>query len=497
MSKIIIYPHYCQLQEDDSIFLKELDKELSYFIQSAIFSKAFKMKRWDGIQHLLKGNLIFPSGLYERVCLLYKNKNKDYEITDLRAPKSLNTPIDISKKLAEMNKVPFYYQEEMVKIAQKNDRGVFRAATGSGKSIAIALITASFGKSSNIFVVGKDLLYQMHKLFSQIFDQEIGIIGDGLCQIAKINIVSIWTAGIVLNLKSNEIAIDLEEDEEEKLIDIKKYEDIKKMLSSSKVNIFDECHSCANATIQAINNNIAPEHLYGFSASPTREDGLDLLCEAVLGKIIYNLTATTLINSGHLVKPIIKFIDVPVLDNDEKEKPLQHYKSIYKQYIIENDTRNAKVILATQKLVEQGYKTLVLYNSLSHGKYLFEQLNKILPCALLSGKDDIIVRDKAKTQLENGGIKAILASSIFDVGLDLPCLSGLVLAGGGKSKIKSLQRLGRALRVYPGKRQTAVIDFVDNAKFLLDHSKARYKIYTSEDAFEVHIPQYIKWKKSK
>ena len=130
-------------------------------------------------------------------------------------------------------------------------------------------MTAHFGKSTNIYVIGVDILYQIHKLFEQVFDQKIGIVGDGNCQIEKINIISIWTVGIIFGMKTGEISSDLEDDDkEEKNIDLQKIEDIKKMLSSAKVHIFDECHSASTATISTIAKNIAPEHIYGFSASP-------------------------------------------------------------------------------------------------------------------------------------------------------------------------------------------------------------------------------------
>jgi superfamily II DNA or RNA helicase len=63
--------------------------------------------------------------------------------------------------------------------------------------------------------------------------------------------------------------------------------------------------------------------------------------------------------------------------------------------------------------------------------------------------------------------------------------------------VRTIQRIGRVLRKHPNKKQAAIIDFIDNAKFLIDHSKIRYKIYTSEEEFEVYIPPHIKWKKSK
>ncbi len=112
-----------------------------------------------------------------------------------------------------------------------------------------------------------------------------------------------------------------------------------------------------------------------------------------------------------------------------------------------------------------------------------------MPCVLLSGKDSSDERAAAKAQLENGEINCIIASRIFDIGIDLPSLSGLVVASGGKSSVRALQRIGRVIRKFPGKKQAAIIDFNDSAVFLDKHSLARRKIYLSEEGFEVIWPR--------
>jgi hypothetical protein len=73
-------------------------------------------------------------------------------------------------------------------------------ATGSGKMATAALIIASFNKSTIFYVIGKDLLHQSHKMLSKVFDQKIGIVGDGLCDIQDINVVSVWTLGHALGM---------------------------------------------------------------------------------------------------------------------------------------------------------------------------------------------------------------------------------------------------------------------------------------------------------
>ena len=49
-----------------------------------------------------------------------------------------------------------------------------------------------------------------------------------------------------------------------------------------------------------------------------------------------------------------------------------------------------------------------------------------------------------------------------------------------KSEIATLQALGRALRTHESKDRVYVYDFLDQEKYLLDHSKEREKHYKAE-----------------
>lgn len=483
MAKIIIGNTLCTIQEEDDFhFLRQLDKELSFKVQGAEHSYHYKMKRWDGVKRILGRDLTFPYGLLDRVKNFYESNNKKYEVDDRRSPKTPNNNLNILPKLEEMGKSPYSYQLDALEVVKSKDCGIIRVATGGGKSVIAGLITAHFGKSTCLYVIGKDLLYQMHGFFSEIFDQEIGIVGDGICEIRDINIVSVWTVGNVAGMKKSEIII--ESSESEKLVDKGNFDDIKKMMKESKVHIFDECHIAACDTIQNIHRFISPEHIYGMSASPWRDDGADLLIESIFGHRIVEVPASFLIENGYLAKPLIRFKTVP------KVRGLpDSYPGVYKHYITDNEVRNNLVIEAAVKMVEQGYQTLILYQRVSHGKLLFKKLKEKMPCMLLSGKDSNSRREEVKQKLESGEINAIVASTIFDIGVDLPSLSGLVIAGGGKSSVRALQRIGRVIRRHPGKEYAAIIDFLDQAKFLKGHSQARYQIYASERGFDVTWPK--------
>lgn len=484
MSRIIVGNTLCTIEDEEDIpFLRSLDRELSFKVQGAEHTKVYKLGKWDGIRRIMSRNLTFPYGLLERVKVYYTNHNKVVTIDNRRPVKSSGEPLNIYSKLVAMGKAPYDYQMEVAKVTTDKDCGIIRVATGGGKSLIATLMIAQFGKSTIIYVVGKDLLHQMHKFLTEVFQMDIGIVGDGLCDIKNINVVSVWTVGQALGMKKSSIITDGGTDEA--VTDRSKYADILDMMRSVKVHIFDECHLAACDTIQEISRSINPEHLYGMSASPWRDDNADLLIESIFGSKIVDIPASQLIEGGFLVQPIIKFIKLTPRRYPKATK----YPSVYKDYIIDNPERNNHIIAGAKSLVEQGYQTLVLYSRIAHGKYLHKEISKTMPCLLLSGKDSSKKREDAKMKLESGEINCIVASTIFDIGVDLPSLSGLIIAGGGKSSVRALQRIGRVIRKYPGKQYAAILDFVDQARYLKVHSEIRHRIYASERGFDVKWPK--------
>lgn len=475
--------------EADFQLLTELDTCLSFKIPGAEFSKAFKgwvdkagkFQRWDGIRRILTTNLEFPTGLVSRVVAFYEARGGVVEVVDARPPITIKTPFNLAPGLKKLGIEPYQYQTDVLDAVALHNRGIIKSATGSGKSLIAALITAQINKPTAIYVVGKDILYQFYNLFSSLFGKDrVGIVGDGHCDIKEINIISVWTAGQALGIKKNELLIESEASEE--ALNLDKKQDILDMISIARLNILDECHMAACVTIGKIFQCAEKsEHMYGLSGSPWRDDNADLLIEGMLGKYIVDIPASYLIERGYLAKPIIKFVETPPLTF----KPPNNYQSIYKTYIVDNPVRNNLILKSTKILVDSGYQTLVLFNSIAHGKKLYELICPIIPCEILDGSDNQEKRDQVKEKITSGKLRCILASRIFDIGVDLPSLSGLVITSAGKSTVKAIQRIGRVIRKYPNKNHAAIVDFADNCKWLDKHSKIRYKVYKSEDGFDV------------
>jgi superfamily II DNA or RNA helicase len=470
---IILDNKKCKLVLDDESLMKRVHRHLSFKPKGIEFSPAFQ-NGWSGITYLMTKSGTFDLGL-----LLYVKdflSEEQLEIIDNRPSRILSKPLDIYPALKKIGQVPRDYQEAAVEALVAVDRGIVRAATASGKTTLCALTVAKLNKPTIVYVIGLDLLGQFHKLFSSLFDEPIGFVGNNVCDIQRINIVSVWTAAAALGTP-----IKQEEGDDELSPSQENAKKIKEMLRTTEVSIIDECHMAACESIQSIYKFSNNQRIYGLSGTPYRDDGSDLLVKSILGEIVINITASELIAKGILAQPMIKFIPVPKVSGLPKD-----YQSIYKEYVVENDTRNNLIISNLKSLIDKGYKPLVLFRTIQHGEVLFELIKQCgISCEMLSGKDSLDQRNRVKYKIESGEISCILASTIFDIGVDIPILSALVLAGPNKGRIKTYQRIGRVIRAFPGKKIAAVVDFFDQCKYLKDHSFARCGAYAAEPGFKV------------
>jgi superfamily II DNA or RNA helicase len=489
MANIIVRDKLCKIDEEtDLTFLSQLDNHLSFKYVGVEFMPAYKNHYWDGVERLINKRLEFMTGLLPRVIDFYHNAGKEINVIDQRKPFVPGVEIDLSTKLKELNIIPFNYQINAVNEAIQNDRMLFKHATGSGKSLTTALITAKFGLPTIVWVIGIDLLYQFHALFSKLFDQKIGMVGDGVCDVQPISIVSIWTAGKALGLKKQDMEMEDIQDEEYKPTD---REQILKLVKEASIHHFDEAHVCSAKTIRTIYKNSNPTRIYGWSGSPERDDGSNLMIEGIFGRKIDEVKASQLIKIGILAKPYIKFFYV---------KGQSHYKDtynkVYSDNIINNEYRNNLIVNETQKLLNKGYQILVLFKNLSHGKILKKKFaEKNIEIGYLTGRDKSEDRNQVKEDFISGKLNCVLASTVFDIGLNCPNITGIVLAGAGKSSVRCKQRLGRALR--GGKEKyngVACIEFFDDCRYLKKHALIRKSIYETEEEFVIIMPKEYKLK---
>ena len=104
----------------------------------------------------------------------------------------------------------------------------------------------------------------------------------------------------------------------------------------------------------------------------------------------------------------------------------------------------------------------------------------------VTGKTSSQERKQIREDFQAGKVDLILASTVYDQGVNLPALDALVLADPGKSTAKALQRVGRVIRGYKegGKKNAIVIEVFDQTHYVNNHSYGRFNIYRTEEAFK-------------
>lgn len=86
-------------------------------------------------------------------------------------------------------------------------------------------------------------------------------------------------------------------------------------------------------------------------------------------------------------------------------------------------------------------------------------------------------------------MQCLIGSTILDVGVDVPSVGLVVLAGGGKAEVAHRQRIGRGLRAKKkGPNVALVVDFDDSINsHLKEHAVTRENILRTTPGFAERI----------
>lgn len=479
MLKIEIKEKKARLYADNPIEMPEKDvllkiqKRLSYADEDAtrllhqrsqrarmanivVYKKLFNLK-----------NKIFYSGLVPYVREVLDESNFEYDIEDLREEAEIGV-VDLPISLEGKQLRPF--QQEIVGKSLEHKKGIIAVATGLGKTFTSANIISALRHTPVIFIVRRlDLLYQTRENFEQFFQRPIGIVGQGRKQLEDITIISSQSA--VNEIKDNPDG------------------EVAQLIKSAKVMFIDESHCARADTIKTLILHSNAAYRFGLSATPFREseDGGhsdDLLIEGLLGQKLITIRAKDVYAAGwdYLVKPNIHFIKVPKGNFDDSKKTYQY---VFKHFIVQNKQRSKMIAEAALKLRELNRTTLILTKQIDQ----IEMLRPMIPGAyVIKGDVSTMERKEILDKMRRKEIDILIATDkIAEEGLDLPSLDALIFTAPSKSRIKSIQAVGRVVRKFIDpetgiqKTNAIVLNFCEpEVRFLEKHAKRRLTILGSE-----------------
>lgn len=342
------------------------------------------------------------------------------------------------------------YQQDMVNACKNNGIGVLEAMTGSGKTITFVALTLMRKEPTLILVNTIELANQTVEAFTKFTNlkhEDIGFVGSGRMEIKPV------TVGILQTFTNLE----------DKYFDIfnEKFGQV----------ISDEVHIIAATTFYATMAKLKAKYKYGFSATPSREDGLTDVIHFAVGPTIHIVPKEKL--EDVLITPTYSVVNTeyyfPLLNTSE-------YQFMLTDMARDND-RNDSIIKYFKNSPYKDKPTCMLCNRTDQVDYLKNALGDI--AVELTSKTKKKERKRAM-ELLKAGTKNIVVSTygLFSTGIDIPQLEVLLLCAPIQSENKLRQAAGRLMRMYKGKNSATIIDFVDKKIDLLrGQARKRYKIF--------------------
>jgi superfamily II DNA or RNA helicase len=269
-----------------------------------------------------------------------------------------------------------------------------------------------------------------------------------------------------------------------------------------EVVIGDECHLFKAKSLTSIMEKLtkAPYRI-GTTGTLDESQTNKLTLEGLFGNTFSVTTTKELMDNKHLAK---LSIDCIILKYDDElcksVKAIPYHDEI--KFLIQNPKRNAFIrnLALTTKT-----NCLVLFQLVElHGKVLFKLIqDKIKQDGLdrkvffVSGEVDAKIREQVRQIVEKEKNAIIVASSgTFSTGINIRNLENIIFASPTKSRIRTLQSIGRTLRIGDNSDTAKLYDIVDDLchkkhkNFAVKHFLERVKMY-DDQKFEYKIHRIL------
>lgn len=499
--------------------LVELPKEagnivselLSYMVAGADQTIAFNSGSWDGRSSFYKFTTrSFPAGF---VYLVHSElTRRGYKVQLLRKPHAAPLgPED--PKVDDFGNHDPRYEHQLRALAQveKYGRGIIQVATGGGKSKIAKLIMTRYRRMTLFLTTRGVLLYQMKDQLDEI-GLNTGVIGDGERKVVRgVNLGMVQTLvqaleepdieaehrAVIKQIHSSKNGNKEATWEEVREIAKERFSKktklrgaILKFLSLIEVVIGEEAHEAGgNSYFEILRHCKNASIRIALTATPfmrdSAEDNMRLM--AAFGPVLLQISEQELIDRGVLAQPIFKFADAEAPKKLHRTSP---WERAYKLGYVENDNLHAMITRDACAAKAVGLPVLTLVMRKNMGDTLLAAFKAAgLRAVFLQGANDNDERKRELERLAAGEIDAIIGTTIVDVGVDVPAVGLVQLAGGGKAEVALRQRIGRGLRAKKtGPNIAFVADYsVKNNIKLAEHANQRRRIIETTPGFDRHI----------
>jgi superfamily II DNA or RNA helicase len=340
-------------------------------------------------------------------------------------------------------------QERAVQQVVGRRMGVLVGPPGAGKTVMGMAIIARRAQPALWIVHTKELAQQAVAragLALGLAPEEIGFVGNGTCTIgARLTVALVQTLA----------------------------RGIPRALLAVGHVVVDEAHRTPCEQMTAVVRQLPARYLLGLTATPYRRDHLDQVIFWHLGPI------TARMDKADLPE---RLVHTDVIRRHTGFAPWGESFTALVSQLVADPERNALICSDVAHAVRAGHHCLVLTDRVEHVETLTAMLKDVgLAAAALHGQMPKGERQATVAALDAGTISVVVATGqLIGEGFDCPQLSALFLATPLSYAGRLIQYLGRISRSADGKRDTVVVDYVDNHGMLVASSRKRAHVYAAQ-----------------
>ena len=446
---------------------RKIVNKLKFDLPYARHMPAYKLGRWDGTKTYFSiGGTGYLAHL-DIILPIVESDGYDIEVDDLRQHQDITfTPVT-ENYWADQGKTwpkghpeagtPIVlrdYQYDVVNKFLENPQSLQEVATGAGKTITTATLSAlcePYGRTM-VIVPNKSLVVQTEEDYRNL-GLDVGVYFGDRKELNKTHTICTWQSLNVLDKKSYDTeALTLAE-----------------FAEGVNAIIIDEVHQAkAEVLTKLLTQNFKNCPIrWGLTGTVPKEAWEFQGILASIGPVINNVSAHDLQEKGVLAQ-----LHINILQTNE----VQVFRSFADEYafLVTDDSRLTWIANKVKALSLTG-NTLVLINRIDTGKKLIERLPEAV---FVSGGMKLDDRKDEYDEIKTSDDKIIIATyGVAAVGINIPRIFNLVLLEPGKSFVRVIQSIGRGIRKAEDKDHVEIYDITSACKYSKRHLTERKKYY--------------------
>lgn len=480
--------------------IQELKDAFTFEIENARFHPLVKARKWDGKIHLIRSDNTTYLGLAHEVKSLAIQHGIKLDSNLGRFDPFTGQPVDMARLQGIIQDVirdfgykPHRHQVEAIVSAIQHPRMAMVSPTASGKSLILYILTRYFNRRTILIVPNTNLVLQMK--------------GDFISYGCDPSIIQIIMAG-----ETHDIS------DQTKVV-ISTWQSLihesAAFFHQFEVLLCDEVHGAKAKSLIKIAEACTQANVrIGTTGSLDNIRHNRLTIVGLFGPIHRVITTNELTERGLVAPLMVHIIKFKYTDQDRSAfhsyvnrnyDAMNHEASASKRYrdeiefLIDHAGRREAIANLVMKLPGN---TMVLFSRVAaDGQVLYEYIKEHWPereVHFVYGGTDAEQRDEIRSFMEDhDGVVVVASVAVFATGVNVKNLRNAVAIAPTKSIIRTLQSIGRTLRLAEGKTQAHWYDIVDDftynkkINYSLKHAAERMKIYRDEGFETTESTVYI------